>query len=85
MKKIATLFSALTLSAALAGCTTAEQSAGAGALIGGGAAALAGGDTGEIVAGTAVGAGAGYLLGRVAGGNCRYRAADGSTYIARCP
>lgn len=84
--RIASTLAALALAGAVAtGCTTTEQTTTAGAVIGGGAAALAGGNTGQIIAGTAVGAGAGLLVGTLANGNCRYRNPDGSTYIARCP
>ncbi|MBO6640126.1 MAG: hypothetical protein JJ920_19685 [Roseitalea sp.] len=85
MKLGLTIAAVATAGMLAAGCTTTEQTTAAGALIGGGAAAVAGGNTGQIIAGTAVGAGAGLLVGTLANGNCRYRNPDGSTYIARCP
>lgn len=87
MKTPIAIISAAVLSFAVAGCTTAEQTATAGAL--GGAALGAAIDDNNrgrgALIGAAVGGTSGFLLGRLANGNCRYRAADGSTYIAACP
>ena len=81
----------LTLSAAallMAACTPTEQSTAVGAL--GGAAlgaAVSGSDDRAkgAIAGAALGAVAGSLIGPAStSGNCRYRRADGSIYIAPC-
>ncbi|MFZ2099218.1 MAG: hypothetical protein WAU86_01480 [Oricola sp.] len=68
-----------------AGCTTTEQTTTAGALIGGGATAIAGGNAGQIALGAVVGGAAGYLVGRLSDGTCRYRRPNGTYYIAKCP
>jgi hypothetical protein len=84
MKKIAF---ALTVLAALAGCSTAEQDAalgaGAGALIG----AAVTGDAGGAAVGAVVGGASAVILGRATRrGYCRYRdPVDGSIYEDRCP
>ena len=89
MKKLtlATLSAALAIS--LAGCTTTEQRAAGGGLAGAGAGALIGGlatgTTQGALVGAAIGGTAGVLLGvATSPGDCRYRAANGSVYIARC-
>jgi Glycine zipper/Prokaryotic membrane lipoprotein lipid attachment site len=77
---------ALTATAFLAGCTTAEETA----VVGGVAGAAIGGVAGDGE-GAAIGAGAGaiggYLLGRAADrpGYCRYRdRRTGRVYVERC-
>lgn len=85
--KVMKTIAALTLVGAFAaGCTTAEKSTAAGAIIGGGATALAGGNATQIAVGTAVGAAAGYISYEIiGGGDCRYKRRNGTTYIAACP
>ncbi|RJG41737.1 glycine zipper 2TM domain-containing protein [Mesorhizobium sp. DCY119] len=94
MTKRKTIFTALLLSAVLAGCaaTEQEQRAGTGALIGAGAGALAGQAVGGDTRSTVGGAAAGALLGAVVGTAttpqgpryCRYRRPDGTIYADRC-
>lgn len=55
---------ALAMSAALAGCTTAEKGAVGGAAIGALAGQAIGGDTEATLAGAAIGGVSGYLIGR---------------------
>ena len=83
MKRIAC---ALTVLAALAGCTTAEKDAalgaGAGAVIGG----VLTGDAGGAIVGGVVGGASGVLLGAATRkGECRYRDSRGRIYISACP
>lgn len=85
MKKLVSIFAAGLLAVSVAGCTTAEQTATGGALAGAAIGAATTGSARGAVVGAAVGGASGYLLGRLANGNCRYRAPDGSTYIAACP
>jgi hypothetical protein len=84
--KIAKSIAALALVGALAGgCTTAEQTGTAGALIGGAVGGAVSGDLGGVAIGAFVGGVGGYLLGRAADGRCRYRRSDGTIFYARCP
>ncbi|WP_421856571.1 hypothetical protein [Oricola sp.] len=84
--KIAYTLAALVVAGAVAsGCSTTEQSTAAGAAIGAGAVAIGGGNAGQIALGAVAGGAAGYVVGRLADGNCRYRYPDGRTYIAKCP
>lgn len=87
MKSLATISGVALLSLSLVACTTAEQTATGGAV--GGALIGAALDNNNRARGAAIGAavggGSGFLLGRLSNGNCRYRAQDGSTYIASCP
>ncbi|RLP22490.1 hypothetical protein [Mesorhizobium sp. YM1C-6-2] len=70
---------------ALAGCTTAEQDAATGGLVGAGIGALATGDAGGAIVGGVVGAASGVLLGKATrDGWCRYRDRNGRIYEARC-
>jgi uncharacterized protein YcfJ len=85
---------ALVLTAALAGCSQTEQSAGTGALIGGAGGALVGQAIGRDTKSTVIGAGAGALLGAVVAGSgspqprgqemCRYQDRYGRIYTAPC-
>lgn len=89
---------AVALTMAIAGCqssTPQQQRAGTGALIGAAGGALAGQALGGDTKSTVVGAAGGALLGAVVGAAttpagqrdgdmCRYRAPDGSIYVARC-
>ncbi|MGB7432468.1 MAG: YMGG-like glycine zipper-containing protein [Ahrensia sp.] len=87
MKSFVSISAAALLSLSLIGCTTAEQTA-AGGAIGGAVIGAALDDNNRVrgaAIGAAVGGGSGFLLGRLSNGNCRYRAQDGSTYIAACP
>lgn len=71
----------------ITGCTTAERTAGVGALGGAAIGGLAGGNIEGAAIGAAAGAVGGYLIGRAADrpGYCRYRDQyDGRTYEARC-
>lgn len=85
MKSFIAVTCAALMSLSLAGCTTAEQTAAAGAATGAVAGALISGNARGAAVGAVVGGASGYVIGRLSNGNCRYRAADGSTYIARCP
>ncbi len=77
--------------AGLAACVPVDQQTGAtltgaaaGAALG---AAVSGSDDrveGALI-GATVGAAAGAILGQTSDGQCRYRRADGSEYIAACP
>lgn len=71
----------------LAGCTTAERTAVAGAGVGAGIGALASGTIEGAAVGSLIGAVGGYLVGRAADrpGYCQYRAEDGSIFYDRCP
>ncbi|PZO79339.1 MAG: hypothetical protein DI629_09760 [Mesorhizobium amorphae] len=84
MKKIMLALS-LVGATAVTGCTTAEQTAVAGAA---GGAVIGGiaGDTSGALIGAGAGAVAGYLIGRAAEpGQCRYRdRRSGRVYTARC-
>ena len=83
MKKIAF---ALVAMLAVAGCTTAENDAALGGVVGAGVGALATGDAGGAVVGGVVGAASGVLLGAATRrGECRYRDRRGRIYIASCP
>lgn len=78
---------ALAAVAALAGCTTAEQTAVGGAALGAAVGGIAGGSLEGAAVGAAVGGVGGYLLGRVADrpGYCRYRdRRSGRVYVERC-
>lgn len=76
---------ALAATVAIAGCTTAEQTATVGALGGAAIGGIAGGWEGAAIGAAAGGVG-GYLLGRVADrpGYCRYRDRRGNVYVDRC-
>lgn len=77
---------ALGMTAALAGCTTAESDALVGGAVGAGAGALITGDAGGAIVGGVVGAASGVLLGAATRkGECRYRNSRGRIYIAACP
>ena len=83
MKKMAF---ALVAMLAVAGCTTAENDAALGDVVGAGVGALATGDAGGAVVGGVVGAASGVLLGAATRrGECRYRDRRGRIYIADCP
>ena len=83
MKKMAF---ALVAMLAVAGCTTAENDAALGGVVGAGVGALATGDAGGAVVGGVVGAASGVLLGAATRrGECRYRDRRGRIYIADCP
>lgn len=74
----------------LAGCATQEGNAAAGALAGAAIGQAISSDddrTQGRILGAAAGAIAGSLIGQQAGGtgDCVYRAADGSTFVAACP
>ena len=78
---------ALTMTAAVAGCTATERGAVTGGAIGAAAGAIVADDDLEgAVIGGAIGAAAGALIGRHSErrGYCEYRDRRG-TYIARCP
>jgi len=72
-----------------AGCTTTENRAAAGGVVGAGTGAVIGGITGGrkgAVVGAVVGGAAGAVIGAATTpGYCVYRRKDGSTYEARCP
>ncbi len=77
---------ALVAMLAVAGCTTAENDAALGGVVGAGVGALATGDAGGAVVGGVVGAASGVLLGAATRrGECRYRDRRGRIYIADCP
>jgi len=74
---------------AAAGCTTTEQRAGTGAVVGAGTGALVAAATGSrgsgIATGALIGGAAGALIGAATTpGMCRYRDAYGRIYEARC-
>lgn len=74
---------------AAAGCTTTEQRAGTGAVVGAGTGALVAAATGSrgsgIATGALIGGAAGALIGvATTPGLCRYRDAYGRIYEARC-
>jgi hypothetical protein len=77
---------ALVAMLAVSGCTTAENDAALGGVVGAGVGALATGDAGGAVVGGVVGAASGVLLGAATRrGECRYRDRRGRIYIADCP
>jgi hypothetical protein len=77
---------ALVAMLSVAGCTTAENDAALGGVVGAGIGALATGDAGGAVVGGVVGAASGVLLGAATRrGECRYRDRRGRIYIADCP
>lgn len=83
MKKTLIALIALTF---VAGCTTAENDAAAGAAAGATIGALATGRPGGALVGALAGGAAGVLLGAAARkGECRYRNRKGRLYIAPCP
>ncbi|WP_306120309.1 MULTISPECIES: hypothetical protein [unclassified Roseitalea] len=87
MKIVTTIAAMFLAGAMLAGCTTGEQRATAGAALGGGIAAVTGGSTGQIIAASVTGAAAGVLLDTLDNGRtCRYRNPNtGNTFIGDCP
>jgi hypothetical protein len=85
---IISMFAAVSLLAA-AGCTTTEQRAGTGAVVGAGTGALIAAATGSsgrgVATGALIGGAAGALIGAATTpGMCRYRDAYGRIYEARC-
>jgi surface antigen len=83
MKKI---LIALVAATAIAGCTTAEQDAAGGAVVGAAVGGLATGEVAGAAVGAVVGGAAGVLLGSATRrGECRYRDGRGRIYIAACP
>ena len=73
--------------AALAGCTTAEQTAVGGAAVGAAVGGIATGRLEGAAVGAAAGAVGGYLLGKAVDrpGYCRYRdRRTGRVYVERC-
>lgn len=70
---------------ALAGCTTAEQTATVGAAAGGAIGAATSGTLGGAAIGAFIGGVGGYLLGRASDGTCRYRRPNGTIFYAKCP
>ena len=48
-------------------------------------ATASGAATGGAAIGAFIGGVGGYLLGKAADGNCRYRRPDGTVFIAKCP
>jgi hypothetical protein len=83
MRKLAFVLASML---AIAGCTTAENDAALGGVVGAGIGAIASGDAGGAVVGGVVGAASGVLLGAATRrGDCRYRDRNGRIYIARCP
>lgn len=82
MKKLVLALAAIM---ALAGCTTAEQDAGLGAVGGAVVGGIVSGDAGGAVVGGIVGAASGVLIGKATRtGWCRYRDRNGQIYEARC-
>lgn len=78
---------ALLTTGSIAGCTTTEQTTGAGAAAG---ALIGGASTGTVggaAVGAAVGGAAGYVVGKVAGtdNQCYYKTKSGDLYKAACP
>ena len=89
MKKLTLATLGAVLAMSLAGCTTTEQRAAGGGLAGAGAGALIGGlatgTTRGALVGAAIGGATGVLIGvATTPGDCRYRASNGSIYVARC-
>jgi surface antigen len=89
MKKITIAAFAAVLAFGVAGCTTTEQRAAGGGLLGAGAGALIGGaatgTTRGALTGAAIGGAAGVLIGvATTPGYCRYRDSRGRVYEARC-
>lgn len=85
---VLSILAAVSLFAA-AGCTTTEQRAGTGAVVGAGTGALIAAATGSsgsgIAAGALIGGAAGALIGAATTpGMCRYHDGRGGTYTARC-
>ncbi len=87
MKKLTSIVLALALSTAMVGCTTTEQGAVGGAVIGGLAGQALGGNTESTLIGAGVGAVTGALIGKSLErrGYCRYRNSRGVIYEAPCP
>jgi Glycine zipper len=91
MKKLAIVSVVALFAASAAGCTSTEQRAGTGAVLGAGTGALIAAATGSsgrgIAAGALIGGAAGAILGAVTDrpGYCWYQRRDGSRYQARCP
>lgn len=87
MKKLSAIVMALTLSAAVAGCTSTEKGAVVGAAGGALVGQAIGGNTESTLIGAAVGGIAGALIGESLDrkGYCRYRKPNGVIYEARCP
>ncbi|MCI5075143.1 glycine zipper domain-containing protein [Oricola sp.] len=83
--KITKTIAVLAVVGALAGCTTAEQSATVGAAAGGAIGAAVTGDLGGAAIGAFIGGVGGYLLGKEADGRCRYRRPNGQIFYAACP
>ncbi|WP_322989577.1 hypothetical protein [Hoeflea sp.] len=89
MKRIAISTLAAVSLIALAGCTTTEQRAGTGAVVGAGTGALIAAATGSsgrgVATGALIGGAAGALFGAApTPGMCRYRDARGQVYEAAC-
>ena len=86
MKKISAIVMALTLSAAVAGCTTTEQGAVAGAVGGAAVGQLVGGNTQATLIGAGVGAVTGALIGESMKnkGMCLYKKPNGTIIEAPC-
>lgn len=96
MKLLRAIIAAAAVATMLSGCanTPQEQRAATGAVLGGATGALLGNAVGGGVGGTLLGAGAGALLGAAVADStnpyrngppmCRYRAPDGSVYVAEC-
>jgi surface antigen len=83
MKKI---IIALVAAMAISGCTTAENDAAGGAVIGAAVGGLATGRVEGALAGAVIGGASGVLLGAATRrGECRYRDRRGRIYIADCP
>jgi surface antigen len=87
MKKLSAIAMALTLSVAVAGCTSTEKGAVVGAAGGALVGQALGGNTESTLVGAAVGGIAGALIGESLDrkGYCRYRDRRGRIYEARCP
>lgn len=88
MRLILSTLAAVSLLAA-AGCTTTEQRAGTGAVVGAGTGALIAAATGSsgrgVATGALIGGAAGALIGAATTpGMCRYRDRYGRIYEARC-
>ena len=87
MKKLSAMVLALSLSAAIAGCTSTEKGAAVGAVGGALVGQAIGGNTESTLVGAAVGGIAGAVIGNLLErkGYCIYRRPNGTTYEARCP
>ena len=87
MKKLSAMVLALSLSVAIAGCTSTEKGAVVGAAGGALVGQALGGNTESTIVGAAVGGIAGALIGNSLDrkGYCRYRRPNGTIYEARCP